>query len=95
MREFVCFWLYKTETTVAESLDKTSEMKILLGLLFGSSLATKFKTKISHWNTGQLYSYEVTDYTTPVLGPVCNGERDYTTGDDFAEAACKGLFVQN
>lgn len=65
-------------------------MKISVGLLFGSSLATDFKTKISHWNTGQLYSYELTDYTTPVLGPVCNGERDYTIRDDFAEAACIG-----
>ena len=62
---------------------------VFAGIVYG----IEFRTKISHWNTGQLFAYELTEWETPRIGPVCSVSKDWEIGDVFASAACQGLLI--
>lgn len=59
----------------------------------GIAYAAEFRTKISHWNTGQLFTYEFTEWETPRIGPVCSFSEEWKIDENFAAAACQGLLI--
>lgn len=50
--------------------------------------ARKYKTKISHWDTGLLFAYDYSKYHHGRLGPVCQGSRDFTINQAFGKVSC-------
>lgn len=50
--------------------------------------ARKYKTKISHWDTGLLFAYDYSKYHHGRLGPVCQGSRDFTINEAFGKVSC-------
>ena len=52
--------------------------------------ARKYKTKISHWDTGLLFAFDYSKYQFGRVGPVCLGSRDFTINDVFGKIACNG-----